>query len=351
MKYPHTGLYHFCLHLGRQLAATAPAGRRLCYYTPPSAQGLFGADACYRAQHSLQKFRLPATGDVDIWHNTYQGSNYYPQRRRLKVLLTIHDLNFMHDEGKAADRKQRHLDKLKRKVERADHIVAISQFSLDDAKKHLDLAGKPTSVIYNGCNIVPVAPLDTPAFVPSAPFLFTVGTIIDKKNFHVLPGLLAGNKRQLVIAGITQSEAYKARILAEAERHGVSDRVHFTGPISEGDKQWYLQHCEAFVFPSLAEGFGLPVVEALYFGKPVFLSTCTSLPEVGGSAAYYFNDFDPEGMRHTLEEGLRHFEAHDRSEEMRARAAFFSWSEAARAPASLPSGRGPQNDATPLRAY
>ena len=55
--------------------------------------------------------------------------------------------------------------------------------------------------------------------------------------------------------------------------------------IDDATKAWLLGHCEAFVFPSLAEGFGLPPLEAMYFGAPVFLSRLTSLPEIGGSQA------------------------------------------------------------------
>jgi glycosyltransferase involved in cell wall biosynthesis len=84
------------------------------------------------------------------------------------------------------------------------------------------------------------------------------------------------------------------------------------------------------VFPSLSEGFGLPVVEAMSVGKPAFLSRLTSLPEIGGDAAYYFESFEPESMIATVQRGLKDFDEHpQRAAELRAFAARYSWSRAA----------------------
>jgi glycosyltransferase involved in cell wall biosynthesis len=141
---------------------------------------------------------------------------------------------------------------------------------------------------------------------------------------------LPANDFLLVIAGITQSEAYKEKIVQEARRLGVADRVIFTGPVWENDKQWYLKHCTAFVFPSVAEGFGLPVLEAMYFEKPVLLSNATSLPEVGGELADYFPDFEAEQMQAALKKSLHEFENNAaKKKALNARALSFSWDEAA----------------------
>ena len=84
----------------------------------------------------------------------------------------------------------------------------------------------------------------------------------------------------------------------------------------------------AYTQPSQAEGFGLPVVEAMQLGKPVFLSRLTSLPEVGGEAAYYFDDFSPATMQQALQSGLaQHSPA--RVAQAQAQAAQFSWTQAA----------------------
>lgn len=330
MKYPHTGLYHFCLRLGKALLKTT-ADERLCFYTPSSAGKIFGPAECYIRQKPLHKLVFPSTRNMALWHCAHQSSAYFPFGKKLQKLLTVHDLNYLHDERKTAEKKNAFAQAVQRKIDEADRVVFISNFSLNDAKKQLNLAGKETAVIYNGCTIQELPELKPPPLVPAKPYLFTLGTITDKKNFHVLPRLLPGNDFLLVIAGITQSVAYKEKIEREAKRLGVLDRVIFTGPVWENDKQWYLKHCTAFVFPSLAEGFGLPVLEAMYFEKPVLLSTATSLPEIGGGLADYFPGFDAKEMQDTLYSSLQAFESDpSQKEALKKRALSFSWDEAAR---------------------
>lgn len=329
MKYPHTGLYQFCLQLGQALKKT-PSGEQLCFYAPPSVGRIFGEQSCYLPQRAVHKFFFPSTKNVALWHCAHQSSDYFPHGKRLKKVLTIHDLNYLHDERKSDSKKKKFLAGVQRKIDESDHLVFISHFTRNDVEKHLDLTGKQTAVIYNGCTIKELSSLTPPALVPPKPFLFTLGTITDKKNFHVLPRLLPGNDFLLVIAGITQSESYKEKIVAEARQLGVADRVIFTGPVWENDKQWYLKHCTAFVFPSIAEGFGLPVLEAMYFEKPVLLSTATSLPEIGGDLADYFPSFEAKQMQATLQKSLHDFKTDPaKKDALKARALSFSWDEAA----------------------
>ncbi|MEO7444378.1 MAG: glycosyltransferase family 1 protein [Ferruginibacter sp.] len=332
MKFPNTGLYHYCLQLGLALKRNLqePAERLSLYVRPPvTPEFSQGYDIIER--HPLHKFYMPVPAGKSVWHCTYQGSNYFPFRKKLPVVLTIHDLNFLY-ENKTPEKQQKYLGKLEKKIRHADHVVAISNFVLEDVKKHFDMNSKACSVIYNGCNIsTGILPRLAENKQPAQPFLFTIGTVTDKKNFHVLPPLLQGNDRRLIIAGIIQSEAYKEKILQAAKLYNVEDRVVFTGAIAEEEKYWYLQHCEAFLFPSIAEGFGLPVIEAMYFGKPVILSTHTSLPEIGGKEAFYFPDFEPGNMRRVLEESLKAYQAMPDHESIKKRAKSFTWDEAARA--------------------
>jgi glycosyltransferase involved in cell wall biosynthesis len=329
MKYPHTGLYHFCKQLGDALLEKNDPDAELTFYVPSSGKKAFGAEAKYIVQSPLHKFNLPSTDNFDIWHASNQATAYYPFDRRIHIVLTIHDLNFMYDPGKEESKKQRYLEKLQKKVDRADHVVAISQFTQNDLFKYLHVPKEKTSVVYNGCNIADVHNLQSPRFIPPAPFLFSIGTITEKKNFHVLPALLSGNDLQLVIAGITQKEDYKKKIIAEAKKWGVETRLFFPGSINENDKQWYLKNCRAFVFPSISEGFGLPVVEAMHFGKPCLLSSLTSLPEIGGKEAYYFESFDPADMRQALVEALEDYDQRNPAAAIKKRSGLFSWKKAA----------------------
>ena len=322
MKYPFTGLYYYCLYLAKYLELTNK-DKNLFFYSRKSTEAVLPHSVVQ--QHSLHKFLLPPLKRFDIWHSTYQGTMYYPWRRNIKIVLTVHDLNFMYDDSKPEAKKKKYLQQLAKKVHRADYIVAISEFVLADLKQHIPLGNKPAKVIYNGCTLEEIEELTAPAILPLHPFLFTVGTIVDKKNFHVLPRLLKGNEYQLLIGGITNSEAYRQKIIDEAYVLGVADRVVFTGAISENDKQWYLKNCLAFVFPSTAEGFGLPVIEAMHFGKPVFLSRFTSLPEIGGKDAFYFERYDADYMVSMLERSLEHFNQNEGSVKMKERARQFSW--------------------------
>lgn len=330
MRHPHTGLYHYCLQLGNSILRKVESDKeKVAFYLPTSAEHAFGENADYVSQHFIHKLFFPDTKSVDIWHCTYQGSRYYPFGKKVSVVLTIHDLNFLYDGKRSEKRINKYLNRLQLKIDRADHIVAISYYVLEDLKKHLELGSKPTSVIYNGCNIEETGTINIPEKSVEQPFLFTIGTIVGKKNFHVLPALLVGNDFKLVIAGIESSQEYKKTIIREAQKLDVLDRLIFTGPISENDKKWYLSNCTAFVFPSIAEGFGLPVIEAMYYGKPVILSRCTSLPEIGGDCAYYFDNFDPEHMRNVLNKSLEHYDKTKPRERIRDRARFFSWDRAA----------------------
>jgi glycosyltransferase involved in cell wall biosynthesis len=107
------------------------------------------------------------------------------------------------------------------------------------------------------------------------------------------------------------------------------DNVRIQLNLNEAQKAWLYASCEGFLFPSLAEGFGLPPLEAMCFGKPVFLSRLTSLPEVGGDAAYYFDDFGAVAMRHTVEAGLARHSLEQRAPLAQAQAKRFSWSHCA----------------------
>ncbi|MDR1503135.1 MAG: glycosyltransferase [Prevotella sp.] len=83
--------------------------------------------------------------------------------------------------------------------------------------------------------------------------------------------------------------------------------VFLSGVIDAPEKVWMYRNCEAFLFPSKFEGFGLPLIEAMLFGKPVFSSRYTSLPEVGNKYAFFWDNFDAKHMKEVVEKNLNRF--------------------------------------------
>ncbi|MBM3209218.1 glycosyltransferase family 4 protein, partial [Candidatus Shapirobacteria bacterium] len=103
---------------------------------------------------------------------------------------------------------------------------------------------------------------------------------------------------QLVFAG-KKGWLYED-MFRKAKETGVGSRVVFTDYVSEEDKYPLIAGAKCFVLPSLYEGFGIPVLEAMALGVPVAISNVSSLPEVGGQAAFYFNPEKPESIAETL---------------------------------------------------
>jgi glycosyltransferase involved in cell wall biosynthesis len=148
------------------------------------------------------------------------------------------------------------------------------------------------------------------------------------KNIEAMLAMAAAwPAKPIVLAGATSSYTGEVqRMVAERKLSNVTVRLD----LDEAEKAWLYAHCEGFVFPSLAEGFGLPPIEAMHFGKPVFLSRLTSLPEVGGDVANYFDSFEAAAMRAVIEKGLA---AHQRRgpDALVRHARSFSWARCAEA--------------------
>ncbi|MDR2385657.1 MAG: glycosyltransferase family 4 protein [Tannerella sp.] len=327
LKYPYTGLYEYCVQLGMALKAAAGTTNETAFYVPSKYKNAFGNDSTYYIHSSVHKFLPLKIKQADIWHSSNAQPPFVECPRGMKRILTIHDLNFLYE--KSSLRKiNKYLKAFQNSVARADAIIAPSEYAKNDIVRHLNPEGKPVFVVYNGCNVVESPPCHAPLYRPDVPFLFAMGTVLPKKNFHVLPCLLAGNDWELIIAG-KGNDNYIRKIEEEAKKHNVAHRVILTGAINNEDKHWYLKNCLAFLFPSLAEGFGIPPVEAMRFGKPVFLSRKTSLPEVGGKHAYYFDDFDPHNMRDAFNKGMNHYEKNHTAPLIAEHARRFDWNKTA----------------------
>lgn len=332
MKYENTGLYHYCLNLGNHIAKyIRPQKEEISYYSPFGVEYLFDKGISHLTQTELHKFRMPSLNSFSVWHATYQDSYYLPFRnKKIKVVLSVHDLNFMYDPSKSEFKKQRNLNRLQKLINRADVIICISEYARNDLNFYCDIQNKPIHVIHNGTNTLTEPELLKQSYKPHRPFIFTLGTIMPKKNFHsLLPLVQDQEKLELVIAGRIDDVGYYQSILDATEKMGISKKVKLVGPVSENVKSWYFNNCYAFALPSTAEGFGLPVTEAMSVGKPLFLSDRTALPEIGGDVAFYFENFSAAHMKETFVAGMKQYKLFNMQQEIINKGKAYCWDIAA----------------------
>ncbi len=330
MKYEDTGIYYYCLNLGTRIRERLDSGQgRITFYAPGNALPALGGESL--RQSKLHKLFMPSLRGHKIWHSTYQHSDYLPSHCRcIRVLLTVHDLNFLYDERLGDAKKEKYLAALQKRIDRADAIVCVSGYARKDVLSFCHTGAKPVYMIHNGANALEMPLLSAASFKPARPFLFSIGAIRRKKNFHALLPLVKQNRHlDLVIAGKLEEAEYLHDLEDIAREEGVHEHLHLIGKITEAEKSWYYHNCKAFVLASEAEGFGLPLVEAMSVGKPVFISNKTALPEIGSNAAFYFTDFSEERMQESFMMGMHLYDTHNMTGMIKKRAESFSWENAA----------------------
>lgn len=350
LRHINCGLGRFSLHLGRELLDDAAGRFAPVLLLPKGAERHFPGRSFDRLdvrpwrkefvrRHLrpwVRPFLRPA--NVALWHVTNQMSKYLPLDDRVPVLLTIHDLNFLHEAGadEAPDRIRRKLADIQERVDRATAIATDSAFVARDLAEHVALRDTPVHVVPLGLSPPPPASPTRPTFLPEGPFLLSIGNALPHKNFHVLFDMLeALPGPRLVVAGKVATP-YGAFLREEVARRGLGERVVLPGEVSDGDRQWLYEHCAAFLFPSLAEGFGFPVLEAMQCGKPVFMSRATSLPEIAGDRGFFFDSYEGAAMAATYRRGMEEVGRDPRfADRARSHAASFSWRATARGYADL----------------
>jgi len=307
LRHPNCGLGQFALNFGKHLSLQVPDDLKLTLYVPKQFNGYFGNNVTYlnyRKTYRRFPFLLPK---FDIWHSTYQLSRNTPPPTA-KVILTLHDLNVLYEKERI--KALHYLSKIQKEVDRADVITTVSHFSAGEISNHLKGNKKPT-VIYCGVEQLENKQMEAPDFIQHKhkPFLFTIGEVKAKKNFHVLlDAMKLMPEYDLYISGNLNSSY--ANMLQDRITKEKIENVFLTDIIEDQYRIWMYAHCTAFVFPSKFEGFGLPIIEAMQFNKPVCSSQMTSLKEIGGNMAYFFENFEPEHIKDTVTRAIYDYQQH-----------------------------------------
>lgn len=229
-----------------------------------------------------------------------------------RILVTIHDLSFVKVPEAASPALKRFLDRVvPYSLSRAVHIVADSEATRQDISEIYRIDPQRISVVLSGVEsrFRPSPQPDVRARygLGSYPFILSVGTVQPRKNYARLVRALhalgdAYSDVHLVIAGgkgWLEDELYRT-----IDETGMTPRVHMIGFVADADLPALYTEALAGVFPSLYEGFGLPVLECMACGTPVITSDISSLPEVAGDACLLVNPYDLSQIRDTLKQLL-----------------------------------------------
>jgi glycosyltransferase involved in cell wall biosynthesis len=284
---------------------------------------------------------------LDLFHAT--DLTVLPKSMEIPVWMTVHDLiPYVFWEETISRVPKDHVYMLKqvwKQISRAERIITCSEFSKRDICEKVRVDANRVNVVYLGCSKkLERIPVEQSRIRLSAeygltePFLFYVGGTDYRKNLPFLLKAFAkirkrGYPGSLVLGGETfQLDIPEIRELNRLTKKLQIDQLVFKpGYIPDQDLACFYSACDFFVFPSLYEGFGLPVLEALSCGAPVLSSSVTSIPEVSGDCAFYF---DPRNENDLVNVFWESFEDRKGIEERRNLGyewvARFSWEKAAR---------------------
>ncbi len=226
-----------------------------------------------------------------------------------RVVTTMHDLTTVRFKNPDknplvfAIKQNVYVQVNKRVAKKSEEIIVPSQFVKDDIVKFTGVDPNKFTVTYEAADPITAQPEALTSLVDKD-FIMYVGRPTPHKNLERLIDAFIELKNQypnlhLVLAG--KKDANYERIAANVANRKI-DKVVFMGFVTEGQLRWLYEHCKAYIFPSLSEGFGLPGLEAMIHGAPVVSSNATCLPEIYGNAAHYFNPIDTKDMATKISE-------------------------------------------------
>ena len=233
-------------------------------------------------------------GKLDLFHSP--DFVLPPTSGKIPTLLTVHDLSFVFFPDVYPKPLVAYLNKVvPRSVKKASHILADSQATKEDLIRVYGVTEDKITVLYSGADkrFQPVTDGSKIRAVRqkhnlvNTPYILSVGTVQPRKNYQMLIRAFAPvaqhHPHNLIISG-GKGWLYD-EMMAEVEKQGLNGRVHFIGFVDDEDLPTLYSEATLFVMPSIYEGFGIPILEAMGCGTPVISSNVSSLPEVTGDAS------------------------------------------------------------------
>jgi glycosyltransferase involved in cell wall biosynthesis len=242
---------------------------------------------------------------VHLLHNVFTTAPAVP---RVVQVTTIHDLiykRFPEAHAGVLAHGMRMLVPLAAK--RSRRIIAVSEATKSDVVSFLGIDPGRVDVTYEAPGFaatvdpVPEAELRARYSLDDAPIVLSPSAHRPHKNLERLIDALAALDRPVVLVVPGYATRWDDELAAHVRRRGMDHRVRFLGWLGDAELEGFYDASTCLAFPSLAEGFGLPVLEAMARGLPVACSNATSLPEVGGEAALYFDPLDVPAMTGAIE--------------------------------------------------
>jgi glycosyltransferase involved in cell wall biosynthesis len=279
-------------------------------------------------------------GRADLFHGP---CFFVPRSLRSKLVVTIHDvMPFRHPEYLKAEWADSTKKSIHASIKRADCIIAVSRFTKCEIVELLQVPDDRIRVIYNGISPIfrPVRDQTKVEHIKTrygvrGPYFLFVGTIEPKKNITTLicawAALRASTRYQYPLVLVGKKGWYFEELQKEIQYRSDRKDIIFTDSITNDDLLYLYSGAEAFVMPSLFEGFGIPLIEAMACGTPVVTSNRTSLPEIAGDSALVVDPLDVRDIA-----GAMHMIVSDPSLRARLvqkgleRAKEFSWENTAR---------------------
>ncbi len=260
---------------------------------------------------------------ADVFHALNQRVDRRPAKR---VISTFHDLFVLTGDYSTPAFRKRFSEQARRAVERSDLIIAVSNFTARQLRELLLVEEQRIRVIPHGV----VLPADLPRDAEREPLVLFVGAIQARKNVTALVEAFESMSApwRLVLAGATtgyRAQQILDRIAASKSR----DRIEVTGYLPQHRLKSLLARASLFAFPSLDEGFGIPVLEAMAAGIPVVTSRTSALAEIAHDAALLVDPHETDEIASALnrlatDQELRKELVH----KGRIRAAEYTWEEA-----------------------